>query len=148
MSDSLWPHGLYNPWNSLGQNTGVGGLSVLRGIFPTQGSNPGLLHCGPILYPLSHKGSPNSSVSFKRKQLSHWVSPGPRGLTASCSSMRIWVRSVECWQPEVMEMGREDCSPSTVVHPPPPWVHLQGWIPNNRTSLPQMEPFTRGQGSH
>ena len=48
----------YSPWNPPGQNTGVGSLSVLQGIFPTQGSNPGLLHCSRILYQLSHKGSP------------------------------------------------------------------------------------------
>ena len=42
VSDSLWPHRLYSPWDSPGQNTGVGGLSLLQGIFPTQGSNPGL----------------------------------------------------------------------------------------------------------
>ena len=58
MSDPMRPHGLYNPRNSLGQNTGVGRLSLLRGIFPTQGSNPGLLHCRRTLYQLSHKGSP------------------------------------------------------------------------------------------
>ena len=57
MSDSLQPHGLYCPWNSPGQNTGVGSLSLLQGIFPTQGSNPGLPHCRRILYQLSHKGS-------------------------------------------------------------------------------------------
>ena len=57
MSDSLWPHGLCSPWNSPGQNTGVGSLSLLQGIFPTQGSNPGL-HCRWILYQMSHKGSP------------------------------------------------------------------------------------------
>ena len=34
LSDSLWPHGLYNPWNSPGQNTGVGSLSLLSGIEP------------------------------------------------------------------------------------------------------------------
>ena len=56
VSDSLQPHGLYGPWNSPGQNTGVGGLSLLQGIFPTQGSNPGLPHCRRILDPLSHKG--------------------------------------------------------------------------------------------
>ena len=44
------PHGLYSPWNSLGQNTGVGSLSLLQGIFPTQGSNPGIPHCRWILY--------------------------------------------------------------------------------------------------
>ena len=58
MSDSLWPHGLYRPWNSPGQDTVVGSLSLLQGIFPTEGSNPGLLHCRQILYQLSHKGSP------------------------------------------------------------------------------------------
>ena len=47
VSDSLQPHG---PWNSPGQNTGVGGLSLLPGIFSTQGSNPGLPHCRWILY--------------------------------------------------------------------------------------------------
>ena len=57
-SNSLWPHGLYSPWNSLGQNTGVGGLSLLQEIVPTQGSNPDLPHCRQILYQLSHKGSP------------------------------------------------------------------------------------------
>ena len=57
-SDSLQPHGLYRPLNSPGQNTGVGSLSLLLGIFPTQRLNPNLLHCGQILNPLSHKGSP------------------------------------------------------------------------------------------
>ena len=46
---------LYSPWNSPGQNTGVGGLSLLQGIFPTQGLNPGLLHYRWILYQLSHQ---------------------------------------------------------------------------------------------
>ena len=46
------------PWDSPGQNTGVGSLSLLQGIFPTEGSNPGLPHCRWILYQLSHKGSP------------------------------------------------------------------------------------------
>ena len=57
VSNSLWPRGLYNTWNSPGQNTGVGSLSLLQRIFPTQGSNPGLPHCRWILYQLSHKGS-------------------------------------------------------------------------------------------
>ena len=43
---------------SPGQNTGVGSLSLLQGIFPTQGSNPGLPHCRWIPYQLSHKGGP------------------------------------------------------------------------------------------
>ena len=45
VSDSLRPHGLCSPWHSPGKNTGLGSLSLLQGIFPTQGLNPGLLHC-------------------------------------------------------------------------------------------------------
>ena len=50
MSDSLRPHELYSPWNSPGLNSGVGGHSLLQGIFLTQGLNPVLLHCRQILY--------------------------------------------------------------------------------------------------
>ena len=64
---SLWPHGLRPArllcsWDSLGKNTGVvwSGYCyfLLQGIFPTQGSNLGLLHCRQILYQLSYEGSP------------------------------------------------------------------------------------------
>ena len=58
ISNSLQLHRLYSPKNSLGQNTGVGSLSLLHRIFPTQRSNPGLPHCRQILYQLSHYGSP------------------------------------------------------------------------------------------
>ena len=58
MSSSLWPHRLYSPWNSPGQNTGLGSLFLLQGIFPTKGLNPGLPHCRRILCQLSHQGSP------------------------------------------------------------------------------------------
>ena len=59
MSNSLRPHGLYSPWNSPGQNTRMGSPSIFQGIFPTQGSNQGLLHCRRILCQLSHKGRPS-----------------------------------------------------------------------------------------
>ena len=52
------PWTIYSPWDSPGQTTGVNSLSLLQGIFPTQGSNPGLRHCRQILYWLSYKGSP------------------------------------------------------------------------------------------
>ena len=65
MSDSLEPHGLYSPWNSPGQNTGVGRLSLLQGIFPTQELNQSLLHCRQILYQLSYKGSPIFSLNIE-----------------------------------------------------------------------------------
>ena len=48
MSDSLQPHGFYSPWNSPGQNSGVGSLSLLQRIFPTQGLNLGLLLCSRL----------------------------------------------------------------------------------------------------
>ena len=72
VSNSLWPHGLYSPWNFPGQNTGVGSLSLLQEIFPTQGSNPGLLHCRQILYQLSHKGSPSANEKNYLVQKSFW----------------------------------------------------------------------------
>ena len=55
ISYSLWPHGLYSPWNAPGQNTGKGSHSLLQWIFPTQGSNPGLPHCSRIIYQLSYQ---------------------------------------------------------------------------------------------
>ena len=57
VSNSLRPCGLYSPWNSRGQNPGVGSLSLLQGIVPTQGSNPWRPHCGRIRYQLSYQGS-------------------------------------------------------------------------------------------
>ena len=51
------PNCSYLVWNSPGQNTGVGSSSFLQGIFPTQGSNPGLLHCRRFLYQLSYQGA-------------------------------------------------------------------------------------------
>ena len=60
VSKSLQTHGLYSHWNSPGQNTEVSSLSLLQGIFPTQGLKPGLPHCRWILYQLSHQGSPRT----------------------------------------------------------------------------------------
>ena len=60
MSNSLLPQELYSPWNSPGQNTGVGSHFLLQGVFPTQGSNQGLPHSKRILHRLSHQGSPVS----------------------------------------------------------------------------------------
>ena len=62
VSDSLQPHGLYSPWNSPGQNTGVGSLSLLQGIFLIQELNRNLLHCRQILNQLSHKGNPKEPL--------------------------------------------------------------------------------------
>ena len=80
VSNSLQPHVLYSPWNSPGQNTGVGSHSLLQGIVPTQGSNPGLLHCRRILYQLSHQGNPvglklsKFLVNFKQNMSQIYIS--------------------------------------------------------------------------
>ena len=67
VSDCLAPHGLYParllcPWDFPGNITGVGCHFLLQGIFPTEGLNPGLLHCRWILYRLNHQGSPKTEV--------------------------------------------------------------------------------------
>ena len=67
LSDSLEPHGL-SPWNSSVQNTGMGSLSLLQGIFPSQGSNPGLPHGRQILYQLIHKGIIGTCLSRRKIQ--------------------------------------------------------------------------------
>ena len=69
VSDSLRPHGLYCSRNSPGQNTGVGSLSLLQGIFPTQGSNPGLPHCRRILYQLSYQGTMMKTIYLQKENL-------------------------------------------------------------------------------
>ena len=56
------------PWDSPDKNTEVGCHFLLQGTFPTNGLNPGLLHCRQILYHLNHQGSPNV-------YLSHFVYP-------------------------------------------------------------------------
>ena len=85
MSHSLRPHGLYSPWNSPGQNTGMGSLSLLQGIFLTQGSNPGLPHCRRSLYQLSHKGS-LYPWSISSKSLARtWYSAGVFAEKRACS---------------------------------------------------------------
>ena len=64
------PLRLLCPWDSPGKNTGVGCHFLLQGIFPTQGSNLGLLHCRQTLYPLSHQGSP-PKVTVLVDELTH-----------------------------------------------------------------------------
>ena len=51
----LWPARLLHPWHFSGKTTGVGCHFLLQGIFPTHGSNSGLLHCRQILYWLSQR---------------------------------------------------------------------------------------------
>ena len=86
MSDCLRYHGLSMKFSRL--NTGVGSLSLLPGIFPTQGLNPGLLLCRQILYQLSHKRSPRilEWVAYPFSRGSSW----PRNQTRSCIAGRFF----------------------------------------------------------
>ena len=81
VSDSLRPHGLYSPWNSPAQNTGVGSLSLLQGIFPIQGSNLGLPHCRRILYQPSYQGNRSVFLGNYMHLCTH----------ARCRFSRIWL---------------------------------------------------------
>ena len=88
VSDSLRPHGLRParllcPWDSPGKNTGVDCHSLFQRIFPTQGSNPGLLHCRQILYRLSYREDPYSyyQSANERKEMSQNSETGTRPLT-------------------------------------------------------------------
>ena len=86
LSDCLLPQ---SPWNSPGQNAGVGSPSLLQRIFPTQGSNPGLSYCRRILYQLSQQGNPRI-LEWVAYPFSSWSSQ-PRNLTGvSCISGRFF----------------------------------------------------------
>ena len=99
---------LATPWNSLGQNTGVGSLSIFQGIFPTQGLNPDLPHCRQNLCQLSHQGSPRilEWVAYPFSSGSSW----PRNWTGvSCFAGRFftsWATRVWCpvWIPDLQEL--------------------------------------------
>ena len=81
---------LLGPRNGPGRNPGVGNLSLLQGIFPIQGSNPGVPHGGQILYHLSHQGSPRN-----HQKSMFWGNP--------TSNMEgAWLR------PDYLKMGAQD----------------------------------------
>ena len=73
VDNSLRLHGLQSPWNSLGQNTGVGSLSLLQGNFPTQGLNPDLPHYRCILYQLNTREDKNTGMCSL--SLIQWIFP-------------------------------------------------------------------------
>ena len=85
--------GLYSPCNSPGQNTGVGSHSLLQGIFLTQKSNQGLLHCRRILYQLSYQGSQaklfvfRASVVVEEAKLTHFYLSCCYSVTKSCPTL-------------------------------------------------------------
>ena len=114
VSDSLQPHRLYSPWNSPGQNTGVGSLSFLQGIFPTQGSNLGLPHCRQILYQLSYQEAQIALYYILIGYFAFWMACSVFShfsLRLSCESEK-WK-----WSRSVMSDSLRDCSlPGSSVH--------------------------------
>ena len=82
VSSSLQPHGLYSPWNSPGQNTGVDSLSLLQGVFPTQGENPGHAYTDSAIICMKvdlPNGSDSKSICWQWERLGFdpWVGKIP-----------------------------------------------------------------------
>ena len=123
-------------WNSPGQNTGVGSLFILQGIFTTQGSNPSLLHCREILYQLSYQGSPRI-LEWVAWKITWTEEPG--GLQ-SMGSLRVrhdWATSlslftfIHCrrkWQPTPVFLPGESQGQGSLVG-----CHLWGCTESDTT---------------
>ena len=141
--NSLWPHGLYSLWNSLGQNTAVDSLSLFQGIFPTQGSKSDLLHCGLILYQLSHKGSPQVIINFQVLDLMGFPG-GTNGKEPTCQARRLkrrgfnhWVRKIpwrRAWEPTPVFLPWESHGQRSLV--------LHSGVTKNQTWLKQLSTHT------
>ena len=131
MSNSLQPHGLYGPWNSLGKNTGVSSRSLLQGIFPIQGRNSGFLHCGQILFQLNHKGIPRilewvalplsrgSSKPRDQTQVFHNAGGLFSSLSRLLSIQHTWRNPVSTWRNlspiSLMSFQRQSTLPSCMA---------------------------------
>ena len=117
------------PWDSPGKNTGVVSHSLLQVVFPTQGLNPGLLHCRRILYHLSHQGrlgiSPHQQVwNFSQSSFS-WVAVNER--------VTAWARGPKGYCLELKEgplwlyISLRDCTYTRILE------ELLGPLPGSRT---------------
>ena len=148
VSDSWWPRGLYSPWNSPGQNTGVCSLSLLLGVFPTLGSNPGLPHCRWILHQLSHKGSPRILERVAYLFSSRSSDPGIELGSPACRQILYQLShqgspEVEvglnqqifmCWAPESLFAGDSgQVTAASILALMPKWD--TSWCPGNGKSL-------------
>ena len=132
MSDSLWPHGLYSPWKSPGQNTGIGILSLLQGIFPTQGLNLGLLHCRWILYQLSHKWKKEKSLSWVRLFVTPWIVAHQAPPSLGFSRQEYWSGLPFPSPEDLPDPGIEPRSPSlqaeALTSEPPGKPKILEWV--------------------
>ena len=131
MSDSLWPQGpwparLLCSWGSPDRNSGEGCYALLQGIFPTQGSNPGLPHCRRILYQLTYQGSPRM-VYMHCKKVGSWVIQYKFIKFLVCTNLdckEIQPVHSKGDQPWVF-FGRNDAKAETPVLWPP---HVKSWL--------------------
>ena len=94
--------------------TGVGSFSFLQGIFPTQGSNPGLPHCRQILYHLSHQGSARIlewvAYPFSRDLPGIGIEPGSPVLQANSLPAELQGSSRD---KNMCQISLQKCFPST-----------------------------------
>ena len=133
----------YRLWNSPGQNTGVSSLSFLHGIFPTQGLNPGLLHCRWILYQLSqawhaiiHRVT-QSQAQLKQLRTAH-VSPSS---SLSILRAKIHLFLFFAYLLEVMYFKWVSLVAQLVKNPPAMW---ETWV----RSLSWEDPMEKGKATH
>ena len=123
--EGMKSHGLYNPWNSPSQNTGMDNLSLLQGIFPPQGLKRGLLHCMWILYQLSHQRSPRilewvvypfSSGSFQLRNQTRSLASQADSLPAELPGKPIYMQTIrkenginlKKWERLFIDSGKEN----------------------------------------
>ena len=103
------------PWGSSvhgdspGKNTRVGCHALLWGIFPTEGSNLGLVHCRRILYCLSHQGSLLFWAILNEKRWASWVTPVVKNVLVNAEDIEIQVRSLG-WEDPLEEAMATHCS--------------------------------------
>ena len=121
---TLWPHG---PSNSPGQKPGVCSISLLQGIFPTQRSNPGLLHCRQILCQLSHKGSQRTLewVAYPFSRGSSWPRNQTRVSCVAGGFFTNWAmrEALACYDPK--DVGN-------LISVPLPFVNPAWWSASSR----------------
>ena len=117
MSDSVQPHGLYSPWNSPGQNTGVDSLSFLQGIFPSPGDlpNPGIEPRSPALQADSLPAEPQEkrkNTGVGSVSLLQWIFPTQESNQGLLHCRQILYQlSYQCfWAPETLKHGHKTSS--------------------------------------